>query len=242
MRYFNRDDSPVLKRGASRDESQALSSQGTNILCSIEVSIKLDMTARTIEYPKRQGHGLPMSAGAACLTRIGRIDFHQGLFLNATALAFEAGIAAFLCSFTHAAEECLESKINAYRNVLQHLGMHDVKPWPFLFQHPIGALLLKARQVLAFLFIGNLPAFKQMVVEPPAFFQCLTKPPFLLLRWVDAILKHLIKHVDEYMLNPNSCQGRGYPNAQAPHNAGALRRGLVTCNNYSSSRECQRRP
>src|SRR5437870_567471 len=34
----------------------------------------MNMTARTIEYPFREGHLLAMSAGAACLARIGRID------------------------------------------------------------------------------------------------------------------------------------------------------------------------
>ena len=35
------------------------------------------MTAGTIEYPNIQGHFLAMSTGAACLTRIGRIDFDK---------------------------------------------------------------------------------------------------------------------------------------------------------------------
>src|SRR2546425_6977855 len=35
------------------------------------------MTAETIEYPHIQGHLLSMSTHAACLTRIGRIDFDQ---------------------------------------------------------------------------------------------------------------------------------------------------------------------
>src|SRR5438270_2700462 len=37
----------------------------------------MNMTARAIEYSDNQGHRLPMSTGAAGLTRIGRIDFHQ---------------------------------------------------------------------------------------------------------------------------------------------------------------------
>src|SRR3989442_263299 len=36
------------------------------------------MTARTIEYPHIQGHLLPMSADAACLTCIGRVDSNRG--------------------------------------------------------------------------------------------------------------------------------------------------------------------
>ena len=36
----------------------------------------MNMTARTIEDPHIQGHLLPMSTDAACLTRIGRIDSH----------------------------------------------------------------------------------------------------------------------------------------------------------------------
>jgi len=43
----------------------------------IEVSIKVHMTAGTSEDPHIQGHLLPMSTDAACLTRIGRIDFDQ---------------------------------------------------------------------------------------------------------------------------------------------------------------------
>jgi len=37
----------------------------------------MNMTAWTIEDADIQGHLLPMSTGAACLTRIGRIDFDE---------------------------------------------------------------------------------------------------------------------------------------------------------------------
>src|SRR2546425_743551 len=37
----------------------------------------MNMTTQTIEYPFRQRHLLPMSTGATCLARVGRIDFHQ---------------------------------------------------------------------------------------------------------------------------------------------------------------------
>ena len=37
----------------------------------------LNMTARTIEYAFRERHLLTMCTGAACLTRIGGIDFDE---------------------------------------------------------------------------------------------------------------------------------------------------------------------
>ena|SRR5438105_15909176 len=37
----------------------------------------MSMTAGTIEYPFRERHLLPMSTDAACLTRIGRVNFDQ---------------------------------------------------------------------------------------------------------------------------------------------------------------------
>src|SRR6266516_4988431 len=41
------------------------------------IAVYQDSTARTIEYSFRQGHLLSMSTHAACLTRIGWIDFDK---------------------------------------------------------------------------------------------------------------------------------------------------------------------
>src|SRR6266566_818832 len=37
----------------------------------------MSMTKRTLEYPFREGHLLPISTLAACLTRVGRVDFDK---------------------------------------------------------------------------------------------------------------------------------------------------------------------
>src|SRR5438128_10604924 len=64
------------------------------------------MAAGTIEYPDIQRHLLPVSAPAACLTRIGRIDFHQ--------LA-----ASFFRFARQLTEKCLPSGIcNAFRQTM----------------------------------------------------------------------------------------------------------------------------
>ncbi len=71
------DDSPRLESGGFYGQAESLSSQATNVFRSIEVSIKVNMTAWTSEDTDIQGHLLSMSTGATRLTRIGRVHLHK---------------------------------------------------------------------------------------------------------------------------------------------------------------------
>ena len=97
---------------------------------------------------------------------------------------------AWLLSGFAASEEGFEGQINAYRNVLEELGMDTFQRRTFLFQDREGLLLLIEREASAFLLIGCLTAFKQVVIEPTALFKCLVELPDLLLIRKDTILKH----------------------------------------------------
>src|SRR5437764_15344360 len=84
-----------------------------NIPSSIEVSIKMSMTARTSEYTLTERHFLAMSTPAACLTRIGRIDFDQ----------CGPSFFRFCCKLS---EECrTEGNCNAFRKTM--VMNHSVK-------------------------------------------------------------------------------------------------------------------
>ena len=100
---------------------------------------------------------------------------------------------ARLLSGFAASEEGFEGQINAYRNVLEELGMDTFERRTFLFQDRKGLLLLIEREAFAILLIGCLPTFKQVVIEPTALFKCLVELLDLLLIRKETILKHF-KH------------------------------------------------
>ena len=63
-------------------------------------------------------------------------------------LPFEAGEATLLGLRSDTTEEGFERQINAYRHILQHLGMHAIKGGSLLFQGRKSRLLLISRCTL----------------------------------------------------------------------------------------------
>jgi hypothetical protein len=81
-------------------------------------------------------------------------------------------------------QKCLESQVNANRNLLQDLGMHAIKGRAFCFQDGKGRLLLVECQAFACLFIGIFACLQQVVIEPTTFFKGLVELVKLSPGWV----------------------------------------------------------
>ncbi len=108
------------------------------------------------------------------------------------AFALKAGIAWVLCMLTHPAKECFESEIDTDRNMLQDLRMHLRERRAFLLQYRKRVDLPIAGERLPILLPSSTPFLKQVIIEPTTFFKDVVQLLFLLLAWIDAILKHFM--------------------------------------------------
>jgi len=122
-------------------------------------------------------------------------------------LPFEAGEATLLGLRSDTTEEGFERQINAYRHILQHLGMHAIKGGSLLFQGRKSRLLLVECQALASLFVDFLALFQQVVIQPTALFEGLVELVKVLLGGVDAIAKHFT-HAYILALNTRAVKGK----------------------------------
>ncbi len=79
-------------------------------------------------------------------------------------MTLEAWVTWLFSMFSDTPEECLESQINPNGDILQDLGMHILQGKTFLFQHRKCINLSITTETFASLLIGNLAAFKQVIV------------------------------------------------------------------------------
>jgi hypothetical protein len=79
-------------------------------------------------------------------------------------LSLETREARFASSFSHSTEECLESQINAYGNILKYLRMNSIEGGTLLLQDREGVLLLKTGEGNTIAFIGRLMHLQQVVM------------------------------------------------------------------------------
>jgi hypothetical protein len=88
----------------------------------------------------------------------------------AASISLISGIARLLTALA-SAEESLECQVNTHGYVLKDLRVDNVEGRAFSFQYRKGVDLPIARQAFATLFIGGLPIFKQVIIQPSAFFK-----------------------------------------------------------------------
>src|SRR6266699_1911549 len=154
-------------------------------------------------------HNLDMpNAGSIELALL--IDLEAGLWIGEaiiTVMSLETRIAwRFTC--LDSSEEGFHGKIKSDSHLLQHLGMHRCQGRTFLFEYRERGLLLIQAQTLAFQLIGGLSLFKQVVVEPPTFIQCLLQQALLLFRRKYPVLEHLT-HMCYGSAKHKCCQMKG---------------------------------
>jgi hypothetical protein len=157
------------------------------------------------------------------------INLETGLRVGQAVVAvmsFEAGIASGLTCLD-SPKEGLHGEIKPYRDVLQDLGMNICQSRAFLFEDGECGLLLVEGEVLAFLLVGILALFKQVVIEPTTLFKGCVQLLCLPFCWVYPILKHF-KHA-QIIVQVLSCvvppTAGGYPSPRLK--PGAFRRFMV---------------
>ncbi len=123
----------------------------------------------------------------------------------------------FLSGFA-ASEEGFEGQINTYRNILENLRMDLPQRGTSLFQDRKGFLLLIEREAFAFLLIGCLTTFKQVVIEPTALFKRLVELLHLLLAWKNPILKRFT-HAYMVAQTGQECKREATPSLPQTRNA-----------------------
>ncbi len=123
----------------------------------------------------------------------------------------------FLSGFA-ASEEGFEGQINTYRNILENLRMDLPQRGASLFQDWKGFLLLIEREAFAFLLIGCLTTFKQVVIEPTALFKRLVELLHLLLAWKNPILKRFT-HAYMVAQTGQECKREATPSLPQTRNA-----------------------
>jgi hypothetical protein len=107
-------------------------------------------------------------------------------------MTLEAWVTWLFSMFSDTPEECLESQINPNGDILQDLGMHILQGKTFLFQHRKCINLSITTETFASLLIGNLAAFKQVIVQPTTLFKGFVELVKLFLGWIYPILKHFM--------------------------------------------------
>lgn len=152
-------------------------------------------------------------------------------------IAFETGIAwVFACFDT--AKECLESQIKPHSHILQDLRMDYLKRKVLLFQSWKRRLLLVERRGFPCLLVGITAVREQVIIQPSAFFQHGIELCFLIMGWIDAVLKHLT-HTHNMHLNRTNVKRGAAPhpiprrNAFHPQSEGAGLSGAQMCNSFT---------
>jgi hypothetical protein len=121
-------------------------------------------------------------------------DAETGLGESETVIAVtpsETRIAGLLTRLD-SSEEGFERQIDANGYILQDLRMHFVEGRTILFQRRKRVDLPIAGERLSVLLIGRFAFLQQVIIEPMAFIENVIQGSGLLLRWVYAVLKHLM--------------------------------------------------
>lgn len=120
----------------------------------------------------------------------------------------EARIAWFV-SCLNTSKECLESKVNSYRHILQDLAMNYLQGSSFIFKPTKGVYLVVQGNRHLPLFPKILALFKKMVIKPATLIKSFDHQGHLLFSWVYAILVGSFMHIFNIAQRCVYCQEGG---------------------------------